>query len=280
MFKRPPNLIKESVPQLSEELKELGVELSKSLPTYDVPVSLIEPTASNPNEMDDPTFNRLVAEMEATGMIDPIQVVPFEGGKFRIIGGEHRWQGAKVLSWEKIPCNILTDERFVDVDLQELLMVRLNVIKGRINPDKFTKLYEDKVEKYGADQLQTLFGYTSTDAWKKVTKGVEQALTTSGLGSSGLVGELKKRTKQIRSIDGLGRVLNQLFKKYGSDLKHSFMIFTYGGKRHLYIMLSDDAMGALEEIMAKCRKDDRDINDVLVGLFSKELGSENVKKAD
>jgi hypothetical protein len=264
--------VKDEGLEVDDGLKVLGVELSKILPTYDVPLGLIDANEWNPNEMDDSVFNRLVEEMETTGIVDPIQIVPSEGDKFRIIGGEHRWQGAKILGWEKIPCSILTDDRFADVDLQKLLTVRLNVIKGGLNPGKFTKLYEDIAERYGAEQLQTLFGYTSTDAWNKVTKGVLDATKEAGIGGSGLLNELKKKTKNIRDVDGLGKVLNSLFKKYGSDLKHNFMVFAYGGKKHLYVMMSDETMNAMNVVLEMCREQDRDINDVLVPML-KELSS-------
>lgn len=270
--KKPPVFIDKKTDvgfAMSSEMRELGVELSKTLPTYDVPIALVNKNDFNPNEMDDSTFNRLVEEIEDTGMVSAIQVVPAPGGKFLIIGGEHRWQALRTLGWEKIPCNILTDDRFLDQDLQELLTVRLNVIQGKLNPDKFVKLYEKKVAKYGAEQLQSLFGYTSSDAWNRVIKDVTKAVSDSGIGGKGLLEELKKKSKKVKNIDGLGKVLNQLFSKYGSDLKYSFMVFTYGKKNHLYVMLSDTAKENLDRLMAKCRDEKKDINEILVSIFEK-----------
>jgi len=272
-----PVFVKEESGSVDDDMKELGVELSKTLPTYDVPIELVTKNDFNPNEMDDDTFNRLVKEIEETGMVSAIQVVPSPGGKFTIIGGEHRWQALQTLGWQKIPCNILTDERFMDVDLQELLTVRLNVIHGKLNPDKFIKLYEKKVEKYGEDQLQALFGFTSSDAWKKITQGVEKAVKESGIGGDGLLAALKDKTKKVKSVDGLGKILNNLFRQYGSDLKHSFMIFTYGGKQHLYVMLSPLALQGLEVLMAKCRDESRDMNDLIVPMLERLAGEDKSK---
>lgn len=256
----PSNRVATTVP---ESLQELGIKLSESLPTYDVPIDLIEPNSWNVNEMDDKTFNRLVQELEETGFIDPIQIAPKEGGKFAIIGGEHRFHGARTLGHENVPCNILLDEKFADQDLRKLLSVRLNVIKGATNPEKFTKLYEEMSQKYGAGQLQALFGYTQTDAWNKLTKGVEDALESAGIGTQALRDELKKKSKKIRTVDGLGSVLKKLFKKYGSDLKHSFMVFTYEGKDHLYVVTNDATIAALEHIKGYCREEDVDINEII-----------------
>lgn len=268
--KEPPKFAPEKAGQgVSPELAKLGVEMSKELPTFDVPIELIEPNDWNPNEMEDETFNRLVEEMDETGIITPIQIVPSEGGKFRIIGGEHRWAGAKSLGLTSIPANILTDDKFVDEDLQKLLTVRLNVIQGKMNPDKFITMYQDVAERYGTEQLQALFGFTETDAWNKLTKGLQKAVKETGIGGSGLLAELEKKTKKIRTVDGLGSVLKNIFKKYGSDLTNSFMVFTYGGKQHLYITASEETMASMVKITEHCRETDKDVNDV-ISSFLKE----------
>lgn len=243
---------------------DLGVELSKQLPTYDVPIDLIEPNPKNPNEMNDDEFNRLVEELEEVDFVDPIQIVPFEGGKFRIIGGEHRWRGAKALGRDTVPCNILTDDRFLDPDLQDLLLVRMNVLHGKINPEAFQKLYKEKVDKYGADQLKTLFGYTSMDAWKKVTKGLVSAVKTSGIPGSGKIAEeIARRSTRVKSVDGLGNILKGLMRQYGEDLKHGFMFFVYGGKRHLYIIMNDALRGLVEEVVDHCRGTKTELTDAI-----------------
>jgi hypothetical protein len=254
---------KKSTKTATELFGTLGIELSERLPTYDVPIELIEPNDWNVNDMDDNTFNRLVQELDETGFIDPIQIAPQKGGKFIIIGGEHRYHGGLALGYDKIPCNILLDDKFADNDIRKLLSVRLNVIKGKTNPEKFTKLYEEMSKKYGAGQLQALFGYTATDAWNKLTKGVEDALEHSGIGGKELRAELKEKTKKVKTVDGLGAVLNKLFKKHGTDLKHSFMVFSYGKKEHLYIIANDKTVSALEHVKSYCRDNDTDINDLV-----------------
>jgi len=251
---------------------DLGVELSSDLPTFDVPVDLITPSDSNPNDMDDEAFNRLVQELEDVGFIEPIQIVPSPGGKFKIIAGEHRWRGARTMGMEKVPCNVLTGDRFMDEDLQELLMVRMNVLHGKINPEKFQQLYKNKEKKYGADQLKALFGYTSSDAWKKVTKGLSDSIKTSGVPGSGMIAdEIERRSKNIRSVNGLGNILRDLMKQFGEDLKHGFMFFVYGGKRHLYIIMDDQLHEAVNIIANVCRKSNTDIGEVMSGIIRRHI---------
>jgi uncharacterized protein YehS (DUF1456 family) len=64
-------------------------------------------------------------------------------------------------------------------------------------------------------------------------------------------------------VDGLGKILTQIFKEHGSDLKHSFMVFSYGNKEHLYVIMSDETKVAMDSLKAWCRKNDSNINDVL-----------------
>lgn len=266
MAKGPPRFVPEKE-DVRSDLKALGIEMSKSLPTYSVPIDLISPDPDNPNEMDDKTFNRLVEEMEQTGMVSAIQITPSEGGRFKIIGGEHRWQGAKSLGWERIDCHILMDGKFADEDLQKLLRVRLNVIHGKMNPDKFRKLYEDVSKRYGKEQLQALFGFTETDAWSKLTKGVIEAVEATGVGGAKLSAELRKKTKGVKTVDGLGSLLNKLFKKYGSDVEHGFMVFSYGGKEHIFIVANERMAKAIDNVKDVCRNRDVDINSILAQVF-------------
>ncbi len=264
--RKPPKFTKKtsgSDAKADGVLAGLGIELSKQLPTYDVPIDLIEPSEWNANEMDDGTFNRLVSELDENGFVDPIQIVPGKGGKFRIIGGEHRFHGAVSLGLEKVPCNVLTDKKYMDEKLQKLMSVRLNVIKGKLNPSKFAMLYQEMAKEYGEEQLKALFGFTQNDKWDRLVKGVEKAVESSGIGGKGLADELKKKSKKVKTVDGLGAVLKKLFSKHGSDLKHGYMVFAFGGKEHLYIIADKETTAALSVIQDLCRKKNLNINEVI-----------------
>lgn len=281
--KNPPRFKKQKPKDdasIDESLRLLGIKLSESLPTYDVPVDLILCNTWNPNEMDDTTFNRLVKEIEDVGFIDPIQIVPHKGDKFLLIGGENRWAAVRTLGWSTIPANIIMDERFLDPMLQKLVTVRLNVLAGKLNPDKFLKLKEEVAKRYGEEQLQALFGFTDTDAWRKLTKGVIEAVEKTGVAGKMVAGELKKQSGKVRTVDGLGVLINKLFKKYGNDLPHSFMVFSFGGKDHLYIIANEEMLRAIDVIKDACRKQDLNINDVMLPAMvdlAKQLQEANKK---
>jgi hypothetical protein len=259
------------------DLKKLGIKLSKTLPTYDVPLDLIDPNVQNPNRMDDESFNRLVEEIEETGLIDPIQLAPKEGGRFEIIGGEHRFRGCVCLGWKVIPANILLGEHFENQDVRDLLLVRMNMIRGDLDRESFMRLYEDKANKYGKEQLQFLFGITKTSKWKALTKGIVNAAAASGAPAP-LVAELRRRTRKMGTTDDLQRVMTDVYKKHKEDLSHSFVVFALRGKSHIYIKASPKVEAALEEVVEWCRRNDRSINEVVGPLL--ESCADNLEDSD
>jgi len=216
-----------------------------------IPVNQLERNPWNPNIMDDETMERLKKEIEENGIIDPIQVVKIEEGKYRVIGGEHRWQIVKALGHETIPCVVL-GERFKDEDLQKFVTVRLNVIRGRISPEKFIQLYEEMSEKYGADQLRELMGVVDETEWERLTKGVRQALKDSGVPQE-LVNRFDSTVREAQTVDDVSNILNNLFSEYGQDLKYNFMCFSLG-KNVLYIRCSDDLFNKVRRMVEFAKK--------------------------
>ena len=65
-------------------------------------------------------------------------------------------------------------------------------------------------------------------------------------------------------------------KEYGSDLKHSFMVFTYGGRSHVYVIMKSELAKEVDKIKGFCRENDKDMGDVLLKIFLavnlKEIG--------
>ena len=43
----------------------------------------------------------------------------------------------------------------------------------------------------------------------------------------------------MKTVDDLSRILNEMFSRYGDTLKHNYMVFQYGGKTHLWVMMND-----------------------------------------
>ncbi len=229
-----------------------------------LPVDEVIPNSWNPNHEDDATFNRLVDEIADVGLIDPIEVVPMEDGTYVILGGEHRWRAAKTLGHEEVPCVILCDKKWQDGDLQRFATVRMNVLHGKIDGDKFMRLYNEMAAKYGADSIQQLMGFVDAQGFQKligaVKKGLKKSLPPE------MQAEVDARMKEAKTVQDLSNIIQDMFNKHGDTVSMSYMIFTYGKQQHLYIAMNSKMRKAMEKVMEYCRISGEDINDFMVPL--------------
>lgn len=234
-----------------------------------LPVDKIVPNDWNVNEEDEVTFDALVDEVSETGFIDSLTVVPMEDGTYTILGGEHRWMAAKASGEEEVPCLILKGEKWRDADLQKFVTVRMNVIRGKLNPEKFARLYEEMVAKYGADQLQKMFGFVDKRAFQRIVKGVTKA-TKQALPKE-LHGELEEKAKDAKTVDDLGTIVQEMFQKYGDTVAQSFMIFTHGKQEHIYITMTAKMRKAMDKVTLYCETMGTDINDFMEPIIVAHL---------
>ena len=233
----------------------------KKLDLKYLPIDLIHPNAWNPQTQDELTFQRLVDEIRDVGFVDPLEVVELSDGTYRIIGGEHRWQAAKQAGLDEVPCAIIIDEKFKDEDLQKFATVRLNVLKGKLDPEKFAKLYSEMAEKYGADSLQQLMGYVDTKGFQKLVGDVKRGMKKSL--PKELQDEFDEKAKEAKTVEDLSNIIQHLFAKHGDTVGKSYMVFTYGKAEHVYVQMNAKMKKALDKALAYCRHTNEDINDFL-----------------
>ena len=268
-----------------------AVEKTKELKRKEVPIHSLEPNDLNPNEMSDAEFNMLYDNMEAVGITDPILVRPHPEKKkaWRIIGGHHRWEVAKLQGFETVPVTIIEDESF-DEDQEKFQMVRHNIIHGRMSPQKFMSLYETVQEKYSAEIAAEAFGFVDEDEFRKLINQTAKQLPPE------MQEQFKEAAKDIKTIDGLAKILNELFALHGDSLPYGYMFVDFGGKESIWLRMEkgekknfmalatlcreqgrtlDGAMAALLQIVAK----DNDLAEKLVEL-SPEVDLENVGEDD
>lgn len=209
-----------------------------------VGLSTLVKNQANPNEQDERTFNALCESIQEEGWTEPMaSVVPGPDGTYQIVGGHHRYDAALVLGFDDGPVWVLDPEKF-DQDRQDWNLVKMNVLKGALNPAKFTALYERMVKTYGAEVLQALMGFTSEDAFRSLYKDVRKALPPE------LARALDEQKGEIRTIDDLSLVLNRLFREHGETLPSNMMVFSWGGKDVLWIR-ADDALWKMVTDVAK-----------------------------
>jgi hypothetical protein len=228
----------------------------------DLAVDSLRKNAANPNEMDDRTFNALCESIQEEGWTEPVTVVP-SGDEYVIVGGHHRFDAAVTLGMERVPCWVLDPAKF-DEDRQGWNLVKMNVLRGQLNPSKFTALYERMVKTYGAEVLQSLMGFTSEDAFKKMYQDVRKSLPPE------LAKALDSTKDEIKTIDDLSLVLNRLFREHGETLPTNLMVFSWGGKDVLWVRCSDDLWKVVTGMAKRTVEDEGDMSQVLLEALTRE----------
>ena len=249
----------------------------KKLDLRYIPIDLIQTNNWNPQSQDELTFQRLCDEIRDVGFVDPLEVVPLDDGHYRIIGGEHRWQAAKVIGMDEVPCAVIIDGKWQDEDLQKFATVRLNVLKGKLDPEKFAKLYGEMAEKYGAEALQQLMGYVDTKGFQKLVGDVKRGMKKSL--PKELQDEFDEKAKEAKTVEDLSNIIQHLFAKHGDTVNSSFMVFTYGKQEHVYIQCNSATKRALDKVLAYCKHANEDINDFLAPLIA-EAGKKALKELE
>ena len=212
-----------------------------------VPIEDVVPNDWNPNVQDSKVFDALVENISEVGMDEPLLVRKTEDSMYQVIDGEHRYEACKVLGFNEVPVIIAKD---FDDDMARFQTVRRSVLRGKLDPVKFTKLFNDMADKYGEELTKQMmqfvdekaFGQLYIDVRKNLPKDMQDEL------------DKKKVESEIKTVDDLSRILNELFSKYGDTLKQNFMVFTHGGKTHLWVVMSDKLKKVLMDFTVESLK--------------------------
>jgi len=235
----------------------------------EISIGLVDANDWNPNQMQDKTFDRLCKEIEESGMNSPIQVIPIEKEgttRYRILGGEHRFQACRVLGYKFIPAIILSDPKLQDEDVQKFVTMRLNVIAGQVNPDKMMKMYQDLAKRYDKEALGELMGYTDQDAFRKLVGEIKKGAKKAGLPKEA-VAEIEKAAMELKTVDNLGAVLNRIFTEYGDTVPNHFVWFDFGGKKHVHVSCDAKTFKKVEAMLSAVKKRDARADEVFAQLM-------------
>lgn len=263
-----------------------AVDKTKSLLRLDLPIGLLVKNEDNPNKMSSREFDLLVDNLEETGLTDAILVRPVdfakmeglvkEGGhdkswlliqikhqdvKFRIVGGHHRFDAAAFLGFETVPVTVIMDPAFDD-DKERFQLVRMNMIRGKLDPQSFFELYNQLSETYSDEILQESFGFADEAEFKKLVNQMAKALPEPHLQK-----KFKEAAAEIKTVDGLSKLLNEMFTKYGDTLPFGFMVFDHAGQRSMWLRIEGKTMKALDVISTICVDNDRTVDDVVGGIM-------------
>ncbi len=246
----------------------------------------------NPNSETAETFNKLFESLKDLGFVETIQVVSLEefgkeakddadrakcaellgqGKKWVVLHGSHRYEAARLAGKENIsevPCVVLNASQVAKL---KAMSVRMNLIKGKIDPEKFVKLYEElgRDPEVKGQMLNDMLGIANQKELDALIKETKKSLPKE------MQDELDKARQEIKTIEDLSRVLNELFSRFGKDLEYAFMTFTWGGKIHTFVQLNKDAATMLASLKEFCRQHNANMNDVLMYGWRHTLGAEH-----
>jgi hypothetical protein len=233
-----------------------AIEKTKNIKRLDVKVDQLVKQKLNPNKMSKKAFDLLVDNLNQVGFVDPIFVRPTDDGKYRIVGGHHRFDAALYLGFEEVPVAVVDHDGFDD-DEEKFQILRMNMIKGNLDAQTFMTMYHELAGAYTDDILQEAFGFSDDAEWRKL---VHQ--TAKQLPDPEMQKKFKEAAKEIKTIDGLSKLLNEMFTNHGDTLPYGYMVVDYGGERSVWLHASKETMKAVDLMGDICRNKKRTMDDI------------------
>ena len=226
----------------------------------------------NPNEMSPRKFASLMEHMRESGFLQPLLVWPLtspesraeyveddDGGPYwLIIDGAHRYDAGTQSGMTDFPC---IERPGFDEDMVKFRNMRMNMLRGRVDPAKFTTLYADLKERYPEKVIQAQMGLVHRGEIERLIDETAANLPDEAAKA------LKKKAPSIKGADDLGRVVEELITAQGKDLDMSFVVFSHGGQTHLMVEMERETSAKVDEVVEHCRKTGVDINVVFKHLL-------------
>ncbi|QIN95267.1 ParBc [Stenotrophomonas phage vB_SmaS_DLP_3] len=236
-----------------------AIEKTAALGRVMLPVGKLFSNEKNPNKMSDKEFNLLCDNIERVGITDPIFVRAMDDGKYRIIGGHHRFEVAKLLDFDEVPCTVITDPNFSD-DEESFQVMRHNMIRGKLDPAKFQELFHSLSGQYAEDVIAESFGFADEKEFAKVMQQMKKKLPKD------MQAAFEEASKEVKTIDGLSKLLNKLFSDHGDSLPYGYMLIDFGQKDSIWLRMTNDTRKALLKVGDLCKSSERTMDDILGGV--------------
>jgi len=237
-----------------------------SLKVEDIHVDLVVPNPDNINEMDEKTFSFLLENIREVGLIDPIQVIPIQEGKYFIMGGEHRWRAAKELGYHFIPSVILTDTKWTDSDYTDLISFRMNVLRGSQKPEKFLKVYDRMAAKFGSEKLQEVFQIADKVLWKKLTKSLTKGMKEQGVPEA-VVASIQDASDKAKSFESFNKKLSKILKDHQAPQFMGTVIFQE--QKTIIVQTTEPVWVLIQSIIELASRTDKSFSELIQPALEK-----------
>jgi len=235
-----------------------AIEKTQKIERTVVPIDSLIPNPLNPNEMGEDEFNLLYDNIERVGLTDPILCAPHptESGKYEIIGGEHRWEVAKLIGFSEVPITLIKDEALTE-DERKFQLMRHNLIHGKLSPKKFMDLYQSLTEEQTEESIAYMMGFLDEEEFKSLVEETEKGLPPE------MKESFKEAKKELKTIGDLGNLLNKLFTEYGDTIPHGYMIFDYGGRKSVWLRMKQKELSTMTDLGDRCRENKIALDDLM-----------------
>lgn len=219
----------------------------------------------NANEEKDDKFAALLQEIETKGFKDPITVAPLEGqpGKYRIIGGEHRFRAGRALRMTHFPAYI--DTEMPEEDDQIIATFRLNNLHGEINPKKAAKAIARLSGKHADDELvrqMALQDEKELARWRSALNDEDRSDRTA---RDVLAGDKNKEALTKRVVQEMGELLQDALNSddVGENAEHNVLLFGHKGNTHCAVRMTSGLLREVELMNKLLLLHDMDANEFL-----------------
>lgn len=138
--------------------------------------------------------------------------------------GNHRFRAASLLEYEGLDCVVLD---LVDEDLQDILSARMNIVRGHIDRDAFTKLWLRVRQRSDQRRAMATLGITSEAQLDRCVRLAHRRMDADVrakeqveilLGRAQIVQDLAKIIRVLIGDGGLGEFQYLVFQLRGSDI--------------------------------------------------------------
>jgi len=142
------------------------------------------------------------------------------------------------------------------------------VIHGSINPEKFTKMYEDLAERYSPDELPGLLGITSQSELEQMVLSVREDLPDE------LKASFDKSKQNIKTVEDLVLVLNQLFSRHKDTIeKYHYMILDFDGNKSIWVRMGKAGLRAVNKLTEICEGEGKTVDGVIREMMMEFVGN-------
>ncbi len=233
----------------------------KQLITQKIKLNQIRPLVENPRIMTSEELNALVENIERVGYNQPLVLFWNETDQiYELVKGHRRYDALIYLKEEEVDC-IIAEYPNREEMIMDAMADNINV--GHFDPIKMMELFKYlRTKGYDDAKIRERMAITSDAQLKRLIKQFENELPEA------LAEKLRAVRGEIKTIDDLSTILNQIFTEYGDTLDFNFMVFAYGKQKHLYIKSRKDNWDRVNKLTEYCKQTKVDINEVFADIFS------------